>query len=218
MKKTNTIEKDTEEAKIVNKNENCNVFTAPVYGASFPLPGSHVTINQFYGGKKPKEFVEEGRVESEEDREKRKIEVLKSITDRFCFDEKQLGYDNQKRHLTNERVAILFRRCFGMGGAYPTQANRLIQEQLWALLIDERNQCTKEADEDFFRQTVLNILGHFRLNEILIGGKNDLLQVVFQGANTNLAKNIERGIPTSFPDSTDDMIDFYIGKLMDGDF
>jgi len=212
------MEKDTEQAKIVNHNENCNVFTGPVYGASFPLPGSQVTIHQYHGGKKPKEFTEEGKVESAEDREKRKVEVLKSITDKFDFESGQLGYDNQRKHITNERLAILFRRCFGMGGAYPTQTNRLIQEQLWVLLMDERNQCNKEAGEGFYRQTVLNVLGHFRQNEILCGGKNELMQVVFPGANTNLAKNIERGIPTSFPDGTDEMIDFYIEKLMDGDF
>lgn len=186
-------------------------------GATFPLPGAQVTINQFFGkGAKPKSEVAEGRVETVEDRETRKQDVMECILDCLIFDNNQLGYDRKGKKITNERVSLLMRKCFGLAG-YPSVKNRLIMERLWVLLMDERNQCNKEPGEGFFRQTVLNILGHFRQSEVLFGGKNDLLQTVFPNANQNLAKNIERGITSSFPEGTDEMLDFYINQMMEGE-
>lgn len=198
--------------------ENCNVFQGDIFGATFPLPGAQVTINQIYGkNAKPKDEVTSGAVESLDEREKRKSEIIKNIVDRFDFDERLLGYDRNGKRISCDRIKLLFQKCFGIG-SHPSSRSKEIMELMWVLLIDERNQCNKEPEEGFFRQTVLNILGHYRQSEVICGGKNDLLQSVFPNANQNLAKNIERGITSAFPEGTDEILDSYICKLKNGDF
>lgn len=211
---------EKENSKIVNNNTNCNVFTAPVYGASFPLPGSNVTINQYYGkNQKPKEEITEGKVESAEAREKRKAEVMKAITDKFDFEDEQLGRDNKGKKITNERLAILFRKCFGLSYVPPTAERKLIMDQLWVLLIDERNQCPKDVNLGFIPQTVLNIIGYFKQCDLVGGQNRELARVIIKDADTNIAKNIARGVESNvFPDGTVDLLDHYIDKLMDGEF
>lgn len=209
-----------EDAKVVNNNTNCNVFTAPVYGASFPLPGSNVTINQYYGkGQKPKEDVQEGEIESKEAREKRKTEIMKAITDRFDFSDEQLGRDYKNKKITNDRLATLFRKCFGLGYIPPTAENRIVIEQLWVLLIDERNQCPKDVNLGYIPQTVLNIIGYFKQRDLVSDQPRELARVIVKEADTNLAKNVSRGISSPvFPEGTADMLDHYIDKLMEGEF
>lgn len=213
------MEKDKDNCRIYNENhmENCNVFLGDQYGATFPLPGSQVTIHQTFGkNAKPTSDVKEGKVESAEDRDRRKLEVIRDIVGRFNFEPSQLGYDGKGKRITNERIAILFRKCFGFG-SYPTVSNKAIMEQMWVMLIDKREKCFKEAGEGFFRQTVLNVLGHFYQSGLLCGEQNKLLQAVFPKANPNLTKNLQRGITSSFPKGTDEMIDRYIETLMDGE-
>ena len=41
--------KDKPQVYNENHMENCNVFQGDIYGATFPLPGAQVTINQTYG-------------------------------------------------------------------------------------------------------------------------------------------------------------------------
>lgn len=209
-----------EETKVVNNNTNCNVFTGPVYGASFPLPGSSVTINQYYGkNQKPKEETTEGKVESVEEREKRKTEVIKTITDKFDFTDEQLGRDNNGNKITNERLTSLFRKCFGFSYVPPTAERKLIMEQLWVLLIDERNQCPKDVNLGFIPQTVLNFIGYFKQCDLVGGQNRELARVIIKDADTNIAKNISRGLESNvFPQGTMDMIDHYIEKLMNGEF
>ena len=211
--------KDTE--KIYNENhmENCNVFQGPIYGGIFPLPGANVTINQYYGkGQKPKTEVEEGSVEPAEVRERRKLEVIKAITDRFDFNDEMLDYDSLGRRITSERVALLFSKCLGVG-SYPSRPYRLMMEQVWVLLIDSRKQCTKRPGEDYFRQTVLNIVGYFVSEGIICGAKLDIAQCIFADADANLARNIERNIESAvFPDGLAEMLNYYIEKLRNGEF
>lgn len=208
---------------IYNENhmENCNVFQGNIYGATFPLPGANVTINQYYGkgqSQQPKEEVKEGKVESAEERENRKIMVIKDITSHFNFKENMLEYDNTDKLITNERLSVLFSKCLGVGG-YPSTTNRLLMEELWVLLIDKRNQCFKQPKEDFFRQTVLNIIGYFVGKRLICGSKLDIAQCIFKDADTNLARNIDRNIEsTVFPKGTKDMLDYYINELKDGKF
>ena len=201
--------------------ENCNVFQGNIYGATFPLPGANVTINQYYGkgqSQQPKEEVKEGKVESAEERENRKIMVIKDITSHFNFKENMLEYDNTDKLITNERLSVLFSKCLGVGG-YPSTTNRLLMEELWVLLIDKRNQCFKQPKEDFFRQTVLNIIGYFVGKRLICGSKLDIAQCIFKDADTNLARNIDRNIEsTVFPKGTKDMLDYYINELKDGKF
>ena len=215
------MEKKDNTPKIINENhmENCNVFQGDIYGATFPLPGAQVTINQNYGkGQKPTQDVTSGKVETAEEREKRKLEVMRAITAGFDFKDEQLGYDNNRKKITNERIAYLFRRCFGLG-SHPTAENKAIMEQMWVLLIDKRDKCAKQGGEGFFRQTVLNVIGYFVSCGLISGLPLDLAQAVFKDADRNLAKNISRNITSPvLPVGLVDMLDLYIDKLMDGEF
>ena len=208
--------------KIENHMENCNVFMGDSYGGVFPLPGAQVVVNQYLDPKKMKSGngqQVEGKFEYAEDREKRKKEVMNTITDRFRFEDKMLCHDHQKRKITNDRLAKLFRECFGISYITPCQAYRAIQEQLWVLLIDERNQCSKMNGESFFRQTVLNIIGYFATSELVSGAPLDLAKAIFNDADSNLAKNIKRNITSNvFPEGLDEMLDYYINKLQNGEF
>ena len=215
------MEKKDNKPQIINENhmENCNVFQGDIYGATFPLPGAQVTINQTYGkGQKPTQDVTAGRVETAEERERRKVEVMRTITERFDFADEQLNYDHKRKRITNERIGILFRRCFGIN-SYPTSENKLIMEQMWVLLIDKREKCAKQGGEDFFRQTVLNVIGYFKMCDVVKGLPLDLARAVFKDADRNMAKNVTRGISSNvFPEGVEDMLDCYIDKLMEGEF
>lgn len=211
----------SDKPQIINENhmENCNVFQGDIYGATFPLPGAQVTINQNYGkGQKPTQDITSGKVETAEERDKRKLEVMRAITAGFDFTDEQLGYDNKHKKLTNERISVLFRKCFGIG-SYPTTENKAIMEQMWVLLIDKRDKCAKQGGEGFFRQTVLNVIGYFVSCGLISGLPLDLSQAVFKDADRNLAKNISRNITSpALPVGLVDMLDTYIDKLMDGEF
>lgn len=211
--------KDKPQVYNENHMENCNVFQGDVYGATFPLPGAQVTINQTYGKRqKPTQDVTAGRVETAEEREKRKMEVMRIITDGFDFTDVQLGYDNNHKKITNDRIAVLFRKCFGIG-SYPTSENKVIMEQMWVLLMDKRDKCAKQGSEGFFRQTVLNVIGYFVSCGLLSGLPLDLAKAVFKDADRNIAKNISRNITsTAFPEGMVDVLDLYIDKLMEGEF
>lgn len=215
------MENSKDNCKIYNENhmENCNVFQGDQYGGVFPLPGSQVTINQQFGkGQKPKQEVTDGKVETAEEREKRKAEVMKAITEAFDFSDEQFGRDNKHKPITNGRLATLFRKCFGIS-SHPTQTNKVIMEQLWVLLIDERNQCPKDAKLGYIPQTVLNVIGYFRQRDLVCGQPQDLARSVYKDASSNMSKNITRGVSSNvFPEGTMDMLDYYIDKLMNGEF
>ena len=94
-----------------------------------------------------------------------------------------------------------------------------ISISLWSLLIDKRNKCFKNPNEDYFRQTVLNILGYYKVKGIICGNKLELARSVFKDADDNLAKNIEREISSNvFPVKTSELFDLYIDKLTNGEF
>ena len=208
-------------AQIINENhmQNCNVFQGDIYGACFPLPGAQVTIEQHYGkGQTPTSDVTKGQVESAEDRKARKNRVMRAITSQFEFSYQQLGLDNNDKRLTNDRIAILFRKCFGIA-SHPTSEDRQIMEEMWTLLIDKRDKCAKQGGEEFFRQTVLNVIGYFKFCGLLAGTPLDLAKACFKDADANMAKNIERNIKSnSFPEGAVDIIDHYIDELKEGIF
>ncbi len=204
----------------------CNVFTGTVNGGVFPLPGSQPTINNFYDGEKPQQqqTVEtvtpevEVQEETPEERAKRKESVMNSITALFDFEDKVLCKDDNGNRITNERLAILFRRSFGFG-AHPSKELMSVIDTLWILLIDKRNQCFKHPDEDYFRQTVLNILGYYQKKGLISCNKSDILHTIYMEADESLAKNIERGISSNvYPAKTAELLDLYIDKLKKGEF
>ena len=203
----------------------CNVFTGTVNGGVFPLPGSQPTINNFYDGEKPQQqqaaetVTPEVEVQKEipEERAKRKENVMNAITALFDFDEKVFCKDDYGNRITNERLAILFRRCFGFG-AHPSKELMSVIDALWVLLIDKRNQCFKQPNEDYFRQTVLNILGYYQKKGLISCNKSDILHTIYKEADESLAKNIERGISSNvFPAKTAELLDLYIDKLKKGE-
>lgn len=218
-----------EKIKIENNFEadsmtNCNVFTGTVNGGVFPLSGSQPTINNFYGGEKSqqqaaeKEATPQVQEETPEERAKRKDKVMNAITALFDFDDKVFCRDDNGSRITNERLATLFRRCFGFG-AHPCKELMSVIDTLWVLLIDKRNQCSKNPNEDYFRQTVLNVLGYYKEKGIFCGNKLELARSVFKDADDSLAKNLERGISSNvFPAKTSELLDLYIDKLKKGDF
>ena len=171
----------------------CNVFTGTVNGGVFPLPGSQPIIHNFYGGEKPQQQQAAEEVtpvevqeETPEERAKRKEIVMNAITALFDFDDKFFYKDDNGNRITNERLAILFRRCFGLG-AHPSKELLSVIDTLWRLLINKRNQCFKNPNEDFFRQTVLNVIGYFREKGIICGNKLDIARCVFKNADDSLA-------------------------------
>lgn len=142
-----------------------------------------------------------------------------AITDKFDFADENLGYDNNRKKITNDRLGILFRKCFGIG-SYPSAVNKAIMEQMWVLLIDERERCAKLPSEGFFRQTVLNVIGYFVKKELIFGTQKVVAQGVFKDISEGMTKHIPRVFSNcpDFPDGLEDMLDFYIDKLMDGEF
>ena len=204
----------------------CNVFTGTVNGGVFPLPGSQPTINNFYDGEKPQQqqtaetVTPEVEVQEEtlEERIKRKENVMNAITALFDFDERVFCKDDNGNRITNERLAILFRRCFGFG-AHSSKELMSVIDALWVLLIDKRNQCFKHPNEDYFRQTVLNILGYYQKKGLISCNKSDILHTIYMEADESLAKNIERGISSNvYPAKTAELLDLYIDKLKKGEF
>lgn len=204
----------------------CNIFTGTVNGGVFPLPGSQPIINNFYDGGRPQQqqTVEavtpevEVQEETPEERAKRKENVMNAITALFDFEEKVFCKDDNGNRITNERLAILFRRCFGFG-AHPSKELMSVIDALWVLLIDKRNQCFKHPDEDYFRQTVLNILGYYQKKGLINCNKSNILHTIYMEADESLAKNIERGISSNvFPAKTAELLDLYIDKLKKGEF
>ena len=214
------MENEPQQSRIVNNNEmhNCNVFMGDSYGGIFPLPGAQVNITQNLGPQKKSPHTE-GKTESADDRQSRKEATIAALCKRLDFTPEMLGYDEQCHKLTNERIALLLRRCLGMSSIPPKEEFRPVMEKLWVLLIDERNQCSKVAGELYFRQTVLNLIGYFVGEELLTGAPRDIARAIFPDTDTNTAKNISRGISSPvFPEGLSDMLDFYITKLNNGEF
>ena len=142
---------------------------------------------------------------------------MNAITALFDFDDNVFCRDNNGNRITNERLATLFRRCFGFG-AYPSKELMSVIDTLWVLLIDKRNQCSKNPNEDYFRQTVLNILGYYQKKGLINCNKSDILHTIYMKADESLSKNIERGISSNvFPEKTGELFDLYIDKLRKGE-
>jgi hypothetical protein len=143
---------------------------------------------------------------------------MNAITALFDFDDKVFSKDDNGNRITNERLAILFCRCFGFG-AHPSKELMSVIDNLWVLLIDKRNKCSKNPNEDYFRQTVLNILGYYQKRGIISGNKLDISRTIFMDADESLSKNVERGITSNvFPQKTAELLDLYIDKLKKGEF
>lgn len=210
-------------AQVVNHNEmhNCNVFNGDIYEGYFPLPGGQVIINQILDPKQMKKQMQEqaqNTRESAEQRDEKRKKVMEDIIRRFDFSPEQLKTDRKGKPITNEHLGIAFAQVFGLRAAHTPHGKTKLVEQLWSLLTESRKQCFKEKNEDFFRQTVLNILGYFKEAGVINGSPQSLAQSVFPDISSNLARNISRGTASNvFPQGTDEHVGFYVDKLLNGD-
>ena len=210
-------------AQVVNHNEmhNCNVFNADIYGGNFPLPGGQVIINQILDPKQMKKQMQEqaqNTRESAEQRDEKRKKVMEDIIQRFDFSPEQLASDRKGKPITNEHLGIAFAQVFGLRAAHTPLGKTKLVDQLWNLLTESRPQCFKQQNEDFFRQTVLNILGYFKEAGVINGLPQSLAQSVFPDISSNESRNIRRGTSsTVFPEGTDEHVKFYVDKLLNGD-
>lgn len=210
-------------AQVVNHNEmhNCNVFNGDIYEGYFPLPGGQVIVNQILDPKQMKKQMQEqtqNTRESAEQRDEKRKKVMEDIIQRFDFSPEQLTKDRKGKPITNERLGIAFAQVFGLRAAHTPLEKRELVDQLWSLLTESRKQCYKEKNEDFFRQTVLNILGSFKDARVISGLPHSLAQSVFPDISPDLARNISRGTTSNvFPQGTDEHVGFYVDKLLNGD-
>ena len=209
-------------AQVVNHNEmhNCNVFNGDIYGGNFPLPGGQVIINQILDPKQMKKQMQEqaqNTRESAEQRDEKRKKVMEDIIQRFDFSPEQLTKDRKGKPITNERLGIAFAQVFGLRAAHTPLEKRELVDQLWNLLTESRKQCYKEKNEDFFRQTVLNILGSFKEAGVISGLPHSLAQSVFPDISPDVARNISRGTTSNvFPEGTDVHVRFSVDMLLNG--
>lgn len=208
--------KNNPKVAIYNFNKDCQIIT----GDHLIVAPPGTPINVFQNQKKEKT---EAPKQSKDARNHVKLKVMAEITNRFDFQDCMFGRDVNGKRYTNERMGILFAKCFGLGGAHPSQRFMEVIESLWGILIDGRDRISKIGGEEFFRQTVLNILGYFHNQGILEGAPQTIACCVFPTKNKKeleqMRKNITRGIEsTSFPEGTQEVLDFYINKMRNGEF
>ncbi len=220
-----------EKVKIENHNTmtNCNVFTGPVYGGTFPLPGSQTVVNNYYADPdNPQEKDETTEAESIAEEEKpkegltdeQKRAIIGDITARFDFKTSRMAVDRKSKRLSNERLGLLFSKIFGVY-SNPSKEKRVIIDELWKLLTERKKTNGKrDASDGFYWQTVLNIIGYFHEKKLLNGSQLELAKAVFPEADANVARNISRSIHNgnTFPEGTATMIDWYIEELLNGNF
>ncbi len=218
------MDKNNDKGNIVNNNhmENCNVFMGNVYYANFPLPGSQVTVNNFPDKQQPQPHdTPHPAPGARQEYKERKEKAMADILSNFRFEDNMLAYDRRGKKITNERLRYLLRLCLGMTDIRPSESFRNTQEQLWTMLIDKRTRCAKVNGEDFYRQTLLNLVGHFISRGLLTGKPLDVAKCIFPDFDSKsdggMLKNLSRGITDNFPNGTTALLDHYIKKLMEGE-
>lgn len=204
------------------------IFCGVVYQPTFVQPGANLTQN-IVNKNDAKDAAEETDLsDSTESNEKPKDKltddnkkaIISSITSRFDFKTEKLGKDHTGKRLTNERLGLLFAKIFGFS-SHPSKENIAVINVLWDLLTDRKKTNGKrDATDEYYWQTVLNIIGYFKEKKLVDGSQLELAKSIFPDANANVAKNIDRSIHNgyTFPDGTGNMIDWYINELLEGKF
>ncbi len=204
------------------------IFCGVVYQPTFVQPGANLTQN-IVNKEKEKDGAEEteysdGPVANEGQRDEltdeKKRAIISHITSKFNFKDERLGKDHKGKRLTNERLGLLFFKIFGIS-SHPSKENLAIISVLWNLLTDRKKTNGKrDASDEYYWQTVLNIIGYFKEKDLVNGSQLELAKSIFSDANPNIAKNIDRSIHNgnTFPNGTGNMIDWYINELLEGKF
>ena len=210
--------KPNTEPTIINNNEmhNCNVFTAPIYGATFPLPGAHVTINQYSDSKTQATQTTQGCSENAQDRLARKKEAIEDMCHKLNnLEPDMIGPDASGKTIPYATLSLLLHKCLGMHTVGPKPEFKDIQEAIWTILIDKREKCQKDPRDLYFPQTFLNMMAYFRVKDIFTAKPMQLFNIWYPNADKNLAKNLDRPIPcNAFPEGTEQMLDFYIEQVL----
>ena len=204
------------------------IFSGVVYQPVFVQPGAQLTQNivnkdntQDVADSKGKEDESpENELPKEELTEEKKKAIINDITSRLNFKTERLGKDRTGKRLTNERLGLLFAKIFGIS-SHPSNINMSIINILWDLLTNRKKTNGKrDASDEYFWQTVLNIIGYFKEKKLIDGSQIELAKSVFPEADANVAKNIDRSIHNgyTFPDDTGKMIDWYVEELLNGKF
>lgn len=194
--------------------ENCNVFMGPVDRGVFPLPGAHVTINQYSDKKGQAKQDIDGPVESADDRQARKEAAIKDMCRKLeNLEEEMLGYYDDGKRMGYVQLTTLLRKALGMLEMGSKHEFIATQEGIWTILIDRRDKCVKDPKDSFYPQTFLNIIGCLRQKEIINGKVQDILDCLYAKPDASMRKCIERGIGTAFPEGTEEMLEFYINLL-----
>ena len=204
------------------------IFSGVVYQPVFVQPGAQLTQNitnkdntQEVADTAAKDEVQPADESPKEGlTEEKKKNIINDITSRFNFKTERLGKDRSGKRLTNERLGLLFAKIFGIS-SHPTNINMSVINNLWNLLTNRKKTNGKrDASDEYYWQTVLNIIGYFKEKRLIDGSQLELAKSVFPEADANVAKNIDRSIHNgyTFPDGTGKMIDWYIEELLNGKF
>ncbi len=204
------------------------IFCGVVYQPTFLQPGANFTQN-IVNNNDAKDVTEKTSIsDSSESNEEQKDEltddkkktIISSIISKFNFKTERLGKDYSGRRLTNERLGLLFSKIFGVS-SHPSKESMAIINVLWNLLTNRKKTNGKrDTADEYYWQTVLNIIGYFKEMKLVDGSQLELAKSIFPDVDANIAKNIDRSIHNgnTFPDGTGDMFDWYIKELLEGKF
>lgn len=225
------MDKEKDKPNVIHNDIHDNagpIFCGVVYQPTFVQPGANLTQNIVNKNDAkdaaeetdPSDSPESNEEPKEELTDDKKKTIISSITSKFDFKAERLGKDHLGQRLTNERLGLLFAKIFGVS-SHPSKEKMDVINVLWNLLTARKKTNGKrDAADEYYWQTVLNIVGYFKEKKLIDGSQLELAKSIFPDANANVAKNIDRSIHNgyTFPDGTGDMIDWYINELLEGKF
>lgn len=225
------MEKEKDNPNVIHNDIHDNagpIFCGVVYQPTFVQPGANLTQNivnkndakDSTKGKDLSNSPESNEEPKDELTDDKKKAIISNITSKFDFKTERLGKDHSGKRLTNERLGLLFSKIFGVS-SHPSKENMAIINILWNLLTNRKKTNGKrDAGDEYYWQTVLNIIGYFKEKKLIDGSQLELAKSIFPDADANIAKNIDRSIHNgnTFPNGTGTMIDWYINELLEGKF
>lgn len=195
--------------------ENCNVIMGDSIGGFFTLPGSQVTVNQSTNAQGQTQQQVQGPVEGQEDRLARKQAAIKDMCNRlYNLHEDMLGYDQEGKRIAYTQLASLLHKVLGLSEVGSKPEYRAIQEGIWTILIDQRAKCTKDPKDLYFHQTFLGLVGYLLDKQLIHGRAQKILDCLYAKNDQSMLKNLQRGLVSAFPAGTEEMMDFYIERLL----
>lgn len=208
------IDMNKEKTNYQIKMENCNVIMGDSIGGFFTLPGSQVTVHQSTDNKGQTRQEIQGPVEAAEDRLARKRAAMKDMCNRlYNLEEDMLGYDKEGKRLSYTQLATLLHKVLGMSEVGSKQEYRSIQEGIWTILIDQRAKCSKDPKDLYFHQSFLGLVGYLVAKQLIHSRAQKILDCLYAKNDQSMLKNLQRGLVGAFPEGTEQMMDFYIGRL-----